>query len=81
MARRLSRYLQDKGISGTFRNRRQDFSVSRDWVRFARILDISSDSYRIQWNHAAVRDLQLDKDVLARGFTDSIDPQGQLSWG
>lgn len=81
LARRLSRFLQDKGIGGAFRNRMQDCCVSNDWIPFARIMDLTTDGFRIQWNLEAVRDLQLDKDALTRGFVDLSDPQAQVSWG
>lgn len=73
----MARFFQDKGIAGTYRNRKQDFSVSRD----ARIMDVTPDGFRVQWNLELVRDLGLDKDSLAREFIDATDPQGCVSWG
>lgn len=80
-SRRLSRFLADRNIGGTYRSRRQDFSVSRDWVPFARVVDITSDSFGIQWNLEALRDHGIERAAITKDFTDSTDPQGQMPWG
>lgn len=81
LSRRLSRFLTDKAIGGVFGSRRQDFSVSRDWTPIARIMDMTPDGFRIQWNLGALRDLETHKDVLTHEWLESVDPQDQVSRG
>lgn len=81
MARRLAKLLASKGISGEFRARKHDFSVSKDWAPFARVVDVTPAHFGIQWNIAALRDLDLDKAALASDVMASVVPQSQVSWG
>lgn len=81
LSRRLARFLADRELGGTFRARKQDFSVSRDWIPFAKIVDLTPDSFAIRWNLDAVGATTLDRDACARDFIASVDPQTQVSWG
>ena len=79
--RRLSKFIGNE-VGEKLGVRRSDFSVLRKMVPLARIVDVTSDDYRIQWN-TATRDDGLARADIAARFRESLAAANgaAVSWG
>ena len=81
LAKRLAAIVKESHPGLDVYARRRQGEVTLSWLALARIVDLTADSYRIEWNIPEAAKANIDKDAVARKLAErERKPGAEIEW-
>ena len=82
VCRKFAARLRVAAPDGRFFHKKAESLIAMGWVPIVRILDVTADTYRVEWNIPKATDMGLGRRAIETALTAELtDPGAAVQWG